>query len=168
MPPKKLVQNNRSIRTRTEEVVNAFENDLLKQQLNRVYVDDVNSAYGSPLICFLYDQHCPKVLCRSKHNTHKKPGWQGAYRMHAKRKINYIHIFFKCRSDFWKKKLKCKKKLLTFWEKQKNDYYKILVEIKNNTNATWDIFNRVIGKKTGSVNFLNYFTKVNRDTVYKI
>lgn len=47
----------------TDDQINAFRNDLLKQR-----TDEVNIAYDPFLNCYLalYDKHCPIFLCKCK------------------------------------------------------------------------------------------------------
>ena len=58
-----------------EEDVNIFRNELLKEDWNGVYVNEVNAAYEAFLNTYLalYGKHCPLVLYQHKRKNNRKP-----------------------------------------------------------------------------------------------
>lgn len=63
------------VRHRTQEAINAFKADLMKQDWNDVYVDDPDKAYEAFLFIFtaLYEKHCPLKGYRGKQKYAEKP-----------------------------------------------------------------------------------------------
>lgn len=62
------------IRLKTEDFIESFKHDLMKQDWNNVYVGDVDEAYDTFLsnTKSLYDKNCPLVKKLVKHKLEKK------------------------------------------------------------------------------------------------
>ncbi len=83
------------LRVRTDEAVNKFCDDLLKEQWEGVHVGEVNAACDSFLKTYLtlYDKHCPIRQLKNKTKQNiiimTSHGFQRACEMRAKRKTNF-------------------------------------------------------------------------------
>jgi len=83
------------VRKRTDEAICRFRNDLSEQDWKEVNVGEVNAAYEAFLDKYLtlYEKYCPYVQYRYTVIALVKPlGLQGDYRMHTRRRINFIEI----------------------------------------------------------------------------
>lgn len=151
-------------REKTQNAVNSFKQDLLRQDWKKVYVRDVNRAYETflTIISGLYDKHCPLVKKIVKQKYIEKP-WISKGIINACKKKNLLYKeFLKKRTIEAEQKYKLyKNKLTKIIRCSKIDYYsKLLEDNKNNVKKTWDVLNVII-KKNGKDEYPSYLLASN-------
>lgn len=155
-------------RTRSEESINAFRQDLLNQSWDGVYDNgDVDSAYSTFLRMFstLYDKHCPLREYYSK-KKHTSCPWITKGLLNACKKKNTLYReFIKGKTKEAENRYKkYKNKLTHIIRANKKDYYKrLLDDNKNNTKGIWKSLNSIIRNGTSSNNYPKYFIDDGRE-----
>ena len=156
----------RYIRKREDEKVNRFRDDLLNEDWNGVYINDVNVAYESFLRTYLalYNKNCPLVVYKHKIKSNRKPWMTKGLENACKKKNNLYRDFIKHRTKTAETKYKVyKNKLVLIMRKARKDYYnKLLKENNNNVKGTWNILNKVMGNTSTSTNLPSYFSNNNK------
>jgi len=122
-------------RKKTQDAINSFKQDLLRQDWKSVYVSDVNWAYETfmTIISGLYDKHCPLAKKIVKQKYVEKP-WisKGIINACKKKKLLYKE-FLKRRTMESEQKYKLyKNKLTKIIRCCKVDYYSNLLEDNKN------------------------------------
>ena len=89
---KKKENSCRFARVRTDEAINTFKNDLLREVWRGVYVEEVNDAYEAfrKIYLSLYDSYCPIIQCKYKHKYDAKP-WITKGLLNACKKKNKLY-----------------------------------------------------------------------------
>lgn len=161
------------IRDKSSKAIEAFREALKKQSWDRVYTDNVNTAYEAFMTTLidLYDKNCKitKVNALIKKNTVNNP-WMTNGLKNACKKKNYLYrLFLRSRTkDAEVRYKKYKNKLVGIIRRQKKDYYTTLLDKnKNSTKDTWSIINSVMQKGKIKTKFPNKFTKNNDDICNK-
>lgn len=146
----------------SDDNINTFRDDLLKEEWKEVYTSDVNIEYESFLNCYLYlyNKHCPEVLYKPIQRHNEKPWITNGLQNACKKKNKLYKEFIKLRTENAEKHYKSyKNKLTNILRQAKKEYYsRIMHENKNNMKATW---NKVIGNKAGATDLPKYFLKNN-------
>lgn len=156
----------RLVRVRNDDAINRFRIDLLNEEWEGVYVEDVDAAYNAFLKRYIayYDKHCPIVVHKQKVNENRKP-WVSKGLMKACKKKNKLYRnFIKYRTNTAEMKYKVyKNKLVVIMRQAKKDYYnKLLNYNKNNLKGTWNILNKVMGNKTAHIALPDHFIYNNK------
>ena len=147
-------------RLRTEEALDALNNELLAQDWNNVYdTDNVNAAYDNFLNTFLllYERNCPLQKCRKDPKRTDKPWITKGLSNACKKKNTLYRDFIKYRTKEKETKYKrYKNKLIDIIRNCKKEYYNKLLDMnKNNVKGTWKILNKIIKNNTNS-NYIDY------------
>ncbi|XDV36142.1 hypothetical protein PO909_005986 [Leuciscus waleckii] len=161
------------IRDKSSKALEAFREVLKKQSWDRVYTDNVNTAYEAFMTTLinLYDKNCKitKVNALTKKNTVNNPWMTNGLKNACKKKNDLYRLFLRSRTkDAEVRYKKYKNKLVGIIRRQKKDYYtKLLDKKKNSTKDTWSILNSVMQKSKVKTKFPNKFTKNNVDICNK-
>ncbi|KAI2647507.1 DNA-directed RNA polymerase subunit omega [Labeo rohita] len=140
------------IRLRTEETLNGFRDDLMKEQWNNVCnTKNVNKAYELFLkkYLWLYNKNCPIKIWNDKVRNNNKPWLTKGILKSCKKKNKLYRDFVKYRTENAEKKYKAyKNKLTTIMRCAKKDYYtNVLMENKSNIKRMWNVLREVMGSK---------------------
>ena len=166
---KKEENRYRYVRLRTDESINKLRNDLLYEEWNGVYSEEVNGAYECFVERFLshYDKNCPIIQCKNRSSYNKKPWITKGLQNACKKKNKLYKDFIKSRTTVNENKYKeYKNKLTIIMRQAKKEYYnKRLEENKHNLKGTWNILNQVIGNTKVSTDLPTYFTNDNKKVI---
>ncbi len=143
------------IRLRTEERLNRFRNDLMKEHWDHVYsTNNVNKAYELffKRYLWLYNNNCPIKILNDKARNNNKPWLTKGILKSCKKKNKLYRDFVKYRTVNAENKYKAyKNKLTTIMRCAKKDYYtNLLMENKSNIKNMWKVLREVIGSKMNS------------------
>lgn len=149
-------------RVRTEERMNAFKKDLLKQNWGEVYQEhDVNSAYNEFLriVTLLYNTNCPIKQYSRKHKYMDCPWITKGLQNACIKKIALYRDFLRTRTkDAEIRYKRYKNRLTNILRYSKKEYYMKQLDInRNNNKRLWEILNSVIKRGTGQKNDPKYF-----------
>ncbi|XP_051941777.1 uncharacterized protein LOC127614482 [Hippocampus zosterae] len=152
------------IRLRTQRSIDAFKQDLEKQNWTEVYSnEDPNTAFEvfQSTIISLYDKHFPLTKVSKKYKDPSKPWITKGIENACKKKNNLYKLFLKFRTEEAEKKYKTyKNKLVNIIRTSKRDHYHALLEQnKGNTQEIWKILNQVIRNSPKKIDYPEYFIK---------
>ena len=117
---KKKENSCRFARVRTDEAINTFKNDLLREVWRGVYVEEVNDAYEAfrKIYLSLYDSYCPIIQCKYKRKYDAKP-WITKGLLNACKKKNKLYKdFIKYKTKAAERQYKVYKNKLTMIMRQ--------------------------------------------------
>lgn len=138
-------------RSRSEESLNVFKNDLFVQNWDGVYdKSNVHDAYDEFMRIFkqLYDKNCPlKKICTISNKKGHPWITKGLKNAIKKKNLLYKEFFKQRTKEAENKYKKYKNKLTNILRKTKKDYYNKLIETKkSDVREMWKILNKVIKK----------------------
>uniref|UniRef100_A0A8C6LAH3 Reverse transcriptase domain-containing protein n=1 Tax=Nothobranchius furzeri TaxID=105023 RepID=A0A8C6LAH3_NOTFU len=158
-------------RLKNQEAVNSFKTDLMEQNWEEVYVEDVNMAYGKFLniITSLYEKNCPLLYKVDKNKYAKKPWITKGIQKACRKKNKLYKDFLKKRTEEAEQNYKIyKNKLISIMRSSKRNYYSKLLEgNKSNIKNTWRILNDVIKKGSGTNSLPNIFLTKDNQEIYQ-
>ena len=132
-------------RHKTQNAINSFKEDLLRQDWNKVYVKGANEANESflEIVAELYEKNCPLVKKIVKPKYAEKPWITKGISKACKKKMSLHKEFLRKRTTEAEQKYKTyKNKLTKIMRHSKMDHYSNLLEDnKNNIKNTWNVLN---------------------------
>ncbi len=142
--------------------MNAFKNDLLVQNWEKVYNEsDIDSAYETFLRIFtsLYEKNCPLKHYYRKRKYNDRPWFTKGLQNACKKKNTLYREFIKQKTKEAENKYKkYKNKLINIIRVCRKEYYsKILYNNKNNIKGIWDILNSIIKNGDKQQSYPQYF-----------
>uniref|UniRef100_A0A3B3C2G3 Reverse transcriptase domain-containing protein n=1 Tax=Oryzias melastigma TaxID=30732 RepID=A0A3B3C2G3_ORYME len=154
MVKKKVTKIHNELRTvkihrkKNHETLNKFKHELMEQNWDNVYIDDVNTAYNVFLekFCTLYEKNCPLVTKTICNKFAAKPWMTKGIQKACKKKNKLYKEFLKKRTIEAQVNYKTyKNKLISIMRLSKKEYYSSIIEKnKNNIKNTWNILNKLI------------------------
>lgn len=132
----------------TQQAIYSFKTELMEQNWDDVYVENVNVAFEAFLKTFnsLYDKHCPLVY-KVKNNTFSEKPWiTKGIQKSCKKKNKLYRDFLNGRTKEAESAYKTyKTRLTSVMRLSKKNYFSAALEKnKHNIKNTWSVLNKLI------------------------